>query len=30
MDKKSIISDLYHAAVISVPAVGSSMLGRKY
>ena len=29
MDKKSIVNDLYQAAVISVLAVGSSMLGKK-
>ena len=29
MDKKSIVNDLYQAAVISVLAVGYSMLGRK-
>ena len=29
MDKKSIINDLYQAAVISVLAVGYSMLGKK-
>ena len=29
MDKKSIVNDLYQAAVISVPAVGYSMLGKK-
>ena len=29
MDKKSIVSDLYQAAVISVLAVGYSMLGKK-
>ena len=29
MDKKSIVNDLYLAAVISVLAVGYSMLGRK-
>ena len=29
MDKKSIISDLYQAAVISVLAVGYLMLGKK-
>ena len=29
MDKKSILNDLYQAAVISVPAVGYSMLGKK-
>ena len=29
MDKKSIVSDLYQAAVISVIAVGYSMLGKK-
>ena len=28
MDKKSIINDLYQAAVISVFAVGYSMLGK--
>ena len=27
MDKKSIVNDLYQAAVISVLAVGYSMLG---
>ena len=29
MDKKSIVSDLYQAVVISVLAVGYSMLGKK-
>ena len=29
MDKKSIVNDLYQAAVISVFAVGYSMLGNK-
>ena len=29
MDKKSIVNDLYQAAVISVLAVGYSMLGQK-
>ena len=29
MDKKSIVNDLYEAALISVPAVGYSMLGKK-
>ena len=29
MDKKSIINDLYQATVISVFAVGYSMLGKK-
>ena len=29
MDKKSIVNDLYQVAVISVPAVGYSMLGKK-
>ena len=29
MDKKSIVNDLHHAAVISVLAVGYSMLGKK-
>ena len=29
MDKKSIINDLYHAAVISTFAIGYSMLGKK-
>ena len=29
MDKKSIVSDLYQAAVISLLAVGYSMLGKK-
>ena len=29
MDKKSIVNDLYHAAVISVLAVGYSMPGKK-
>ena len=29
MDKKSIVKDLYQAAVISVLAVGYSMLGKK-
>ena len=29
MDKKSIVNDLYHASLISVFAVGYSMLGRK-
>ena len=28
MDKKSIVNDLYQAAVISVLAVGYSMLGK--
>ena len=30
MDKKSIVNDLYQAAVISVLAVGYSMLGKRY
>ena len=30
MDKKSIVNDLYKAAVISVLAVGYSMLGKRY
>ena len=30
MDKKSIVNDLYQAAVISVFAVGYSMLGKRY
>ena len=30
MDKKSIVNDLYQASVISVLAVGYSMLERKY
>ena len=29
MDQKSIVNDLYQAAVISVLAVGYSMLGKK-
>ena len=29
MDKKSIVNDLYQGAVISVLAVGYSMLGKK-
>ena len=29
MDKKSIMNDLYHASLISVFAVGYSMLGKK-
>ena len=29
MDRKSIVNDLYQAAVISVQTVGYSMLGRK-
>ena len=29
MDKKSIVNDIYQAAVISVLAVGYSMLGKK-
>ena len=29
MDKKSIVNDLYQAAVISVVAVGYSMFGKK-
>ena len=29
MDKKSIVNDLYQAAVLSVLAVGYSMLGKK-
>ena len=29
MDKKSIVNDLYQAAVISVLAVGYSMMGKK-
>ena len=29
MDKKSIVNDLYQAAIISVFAVGHSMLGKK-
>ena len=29
MDKKSIVNDLYQTAVISVLAVGYSMLGKK-
>ena len=29
MDKKGIVNDLYQAAVISVLAVGYSMLGKK-
>ena len=29
MDKKSIVNDLYQAAVISALAVGYSMLGKK-
>ena len=29
MDKKSIVNDLYQAAVISVFAVGYSVLGKK-
>ena len=30
MDKKSIVNDLYQAEVISVLAVGYSMLGKRY
>ena len=30
MDKKSIVNDLYQTAVITVLAVGYSMLGKKY
>ena len=30
MDKKSIVNDPYQAALISVLAVGYSVLGRKY
>ena len=30
MDKKSIVNDLYQVAVISVLAVGYSVLGKKY
>ena len=30
MDKKSIVNDLYQAAVISVLPVGYSMLGKRY
>ena len=29
MDKKSVVNDLYQVAVISVLAVGYSMLGKK-
>ena len=29
MDKKSIVNDLYHASLISVFAVGYTMLGKK-
>ena len=29
MDKKSIVNDLYHASLISVFAVGYSVLGKK-
>ena len=29
MDKKSIVNDLYQAAVLSVFAIGYSMLGKK-
>ena len=29
MDKESIVNDLYHASLISVLAVGYSMLGKK-
>ena len=29
MDKKSVVNELYQAAVISVVAVGYSMLGKK-
>ena len=29
MDKRSVVNDLYQAAVISVQAVGYSMLGKK-
>ena len=29
MDKKSIVNDLYHASLISIFAVGYSMLGEK-
>ena len=29
MDKKNIVNDLYHASLISVFAVGYSMLGKK-
>ena len=29
MDKKSIVKDLYHTSLISVFAVGYSMLGKK-
>ena len=29
MDKKSMVNDLYQAAVISVFAIGYSMLGKK-
>ena len=29
MDKKSIVNDLYQAAIISVLAVGYSVLGKK-
>ena len=29
MDKKSIVSDLYHASLISLFTVGYSMLGKK-
>ena len=30
MDKKSTVNDLYQAAVISVLAVGYSMLAKRY
>ena len=30
MDKKSIVNDLYQAAVISVFAVGYSVLSKRY
>ena len=29
MDKKSIVNDLYHASVVSVFAIGYSMIGKK-
>lgn len=29
MDKKSIVNDLYHASLLSVFAIGYSMLGKK-
>ncbi|MCE2507654.1 MAG: hypothetical protein J4F36_14535 [Nitrosopumilaceae archaeon] len=29
MDKKTIVNDLYHASLISVFAIGYSMLGKK-